>query len=99
LIDNTISSETDGKDVPIHYLKVVFLRKSGWFCSYYKQALEEDNLIGLDLVIDPKIGTDGSKNTDDVKMNNYSIIYNIDHTFISYVAEKCSRIVAAAMYV
>jgi hypothetical protein len=56
-------------------------------------------LIGLDLVIDPKIGTDGSKNTDDVKMNNYSIIYNIDHTFISYVAEKCSRIVAAAMYV
>lgn len=99
MIDNTISSETDGKDVSIQYLKVAFKRKSDGFCSSYNQALEEDNLIESDLAIDMKMGIDGSKNTDDIKMNNYSIIYNIDHTFISYVVEKCSRIVAAAMYV
>jgi hypothetical protein len=54
LTDITISNDNDDKDVPIHYLKVGLKRKSSWVCSYYKQALEEDNLIEPDLAIDLK---------------------------------------------
>jgi hypothetical protein len=63
LTGNTIPNESDSKNIPIHYLKVAFIRKSGWICSYYKQALEEDKLIEPDLATDLKIVTDGLKDT------------------------------------
>jgi hypothetical protein len=43
-------------NVPTHYLKVVLIRKSGWFCASCKRALEEDNLLDLDLANDMKVG-------------------------------------------
>jgi hypothetical protein len=48
-------------NVPTHYLKIVLIKKSGWFCNSCKRALEDDNLLESDLAIDVKIGTDGLK--------------------------------------
>jgi hypothetical protein len=50
-------------NVPTHCLKVVLIRKSGWFCTSCKRALEEDNLLEQDLAIDVKVRID-KKNTD-----------------------------------
>ena len=46
-------------NIPIHYLKLAVIKKSGWFCSSCKRALEEDDLlIESSLAVDDKIGLD-----------------------------------------